>query len=70
MLKKQLRAILEFMSIFHNEAAFLGWYFFRYMGEGQGNGTKKAYSYIQCAYDKFPDVFRMGTFIDSTHIKL
>ena len=22
------------------------------------------------AYDKFPDFFRMGTFIDSTHMKL
>ena len=22
------------------------------------------------AYDKFPDLFRMGTFIDSTHMKL
>ena len=25
---------------------------------------------IQGAYDKFPDFFRMGTFIDSTHMKL
>ena len=22
------------------------------------------------AYNKFPDIFRMGTFIDSTHMKL
>ena len=22
------------------------------------------------AYDRFPDFFRMGTFIDSTHMKL
>ena len=30
-------------------------------------------SYIICIrseYDKFPDFFRMGTFIDSTHMKL
>ena len=27
-------------------------------------------SYIRGAYDKFPDFFRMGTFIDSTHMKL
>ena len=26
--------------------------------------------YIWGAYDKFPDIFRMGTFIDSTHRKL
>ena len=26
--------------------------------------------HIRGAYDKFPDIFRMGTFIDSTHIKL
>ena len=25
---------------------------------------------LRGAYDKFPDVFRMGTFIDSTHMKL
>ena len=25
---------------------------------------------IRCAYDKFPDCFCMGTFINSTHIKL
>ena len=25
---------------------------------------------IRGAYDKFPDFFRMGTFIDSTHMKL
>ena len=25
---------------------------------------------IRCAYNKFPDVFRIGTFIDSTHMKL
>ena len=28
------------------------------------------YMYIGGAYDKFPDFFRMGTFIDSTHMKL
>ena len=28
------------------------------------------YIYIQGAYDKFPDFFRCGTFIDSTHMKL
>ena len=26
--------------------------------------------YIRGAYDKFPDFFRMGTFIDSKHMKL
>ena len=26
--------------------------------------------YIRGAYDKFPDFFRMSTFIDSTHMKL
>ena len=25
---------------------------------------------LRGAYDKFPDFFRMGTFIDSTHMKL
>ena len=25
---------------------------------------------IRGAYDKFPDFIRMGTFIDSTHMKL
>ena len=25
---------------------------------------------IRGAYDNFPDFFRMGTFIDSTHMKL
>ena len=28
------------------------------------------YIYTRGAYDKFPDFFRMGTFIDSTHMKL
>ena len=28
------------------------------------------FSNIRGAYDKFPDFFRMGTFIDSTHMKL
>ena len=28
------------------------------------------YIYIRGAYDKFPDFFRMGTFIYSTHMKL
>ena len=28
------------------------------------------YTYIRGAYDKFSDFFRMGTFIDSTHLKL
>ena len=27
-------------------------------------------NFIRGAYDKFPDFFRMGTFIDSTHMKL
>ena len=27
------------------------------------------YIYIWSSYDKFPDFFRMGTFIDSTHMK-
>ena len=26
--------------------------------------------HVRVAYDKFPDFFRMGTFIDSTHMKL
>ena len=26
--------------------------------------------YLRGAYDKFPDIFRIGTFIDSTHMKL
>ena len=25
---------------------------------------------VRGAYDKFPDFFRMGTFIDGTHMKL
>ena len=28
------------------------------------------YIYIRASSDKFPDVFRMGTFIDSAHMKL
>ena len=28
------------------------------------------YTHVRGAYDKFPDFFRMGTFIDSTHMKL
>ena len=28
------------------------------------------YICIRRAYDKFPDFFRVGTFIDSTHMKL
>ena len=28
------------------------------------------FSYIQGAHNKFPYFFRMGTFIDSTHMKL
>ena len=28
------------------------------------------YIYIRGAYNKFPDFFRMGTFIDSIHMKL
>ena len=27
-------------------------------------------NFIRGSFDKCPDVFRMGTFIDSTHIKL
>ena len=30
---------------------------------------RKSYN-VRGAYDKFPDFFRMGTFIDSTHMKL
>ena len=26
--------------------------------------------YIRGSFDKFPDFFRMGTFIDSTHMQL
>ena len=32
--------------------------------------TRNTISNIRGAYDKFPDIFRMGTFIDSTHMKL
>ena len=28
------------------------------------------YIYIRGSFNNFPDFFRMGTFIDSTHIKL
>ena len=28
------------------------------------------HTHTQGAYDKFPDFFRMGTFFDSTHMKL
>ena len=28
------------------------------------------YIYIRGSFNKFPDFFRMGTFIDSTHMKL
>ena len=31
---------------------------------------KNTWKYLRGAYDKFPDFFRMGTFIDSTHMKL
>ena len=27
-------------------------------------------AHVRGAYDKFPDFFRIGTFIDSTYIKL
>ena len=34
-------------------------------------GTKKIHHMdLRGAYDKFPDFFRMGTFIDSTRMKL
>ena len=29
-----------------------------------------AFNKLRGAYDKFPHLFRMGTFIDSTHMKL
>ena len=32
--------------------------------------TKHKIEMIWGAYDKFPDFFHMGTFIDSTHMKL
>ena len=28
------------------------------------------YQYIRSAYDKFPDIFRMGSIIQSTYMKL
>ena len=28
------------------------------------------YIYVQGAHNKFPEFFRMGTFIDNTHMKL
>ena len=37
---------------------------------GTHRGELYAFVYIRRAYDKFPDFFRMGTFIDSTHMKL
>ena len=30
----------------------------------------QSYIYLQWSLNKFPDFFRMGTFIDSTHMKL
>ena len=36
----------------------------------QYSTMNKAKGYIRGAYDKFPDLFYMGTFIDSTHMKL
>ena len=32
--------------------------------------TKRQKIYIRGAYNKFPDFFRLGTVIDSTHMKL
>ena len=34
------------------------------------NRFLKSPVYIQGAHNKFPDFFRMGTFIDCTHMKL
>ena len=34
------------------------------------NKSILALTHIRGAYDKFPDFFPMGTFIDSTHMKL
>ena len=36
----------------------------------QGPILASVYPMIRDAYDKFPDFFHMGTFIDSTHMKL
>ena len=33
-------------------------------------GIRLQYSQVRGSLNKFPDVFRMGTFIDSTHMKL
>ena len=34
----------------------------------QHTTNQRLYGYLRGAYDKFPDFFRMGTFIDSTHM--
>ena len=34
------------------------------------DGVTCVFAYERSAYDKFPDIFHMGTFIDSTHMKL
>ena len=42
-----------------------------HMGHPGKNRTKSLMRcYVRGAYDEFPDFFRMGTFIDSTHMKL
>ena len=39
-------------------------------GSIPGRIIRKTQIMEQGAYDKFPGIFRMGTFIDSTHMKL
>ena len=34
------------------------------------NRNEKKKTFLRGTYDKFPDFFRVGTFIDSTHMKL
>ena len=40
------------------------------IGSSIKNGIYSTTNEIRGAYNKFPDFFRMGTFIDSTHMKL
>ena len=38
--------------------------------KGVTSVVSKQNALMRSAYDEFPDFFRMGTFIDSTHMKL
>ena len=54
-----MRALLEAMLVYKHQSLYEPIYIYIYI-----------YIYIRGAYDKFPDFFRMGTFIHSTHVKL